>query len=126
MKHYCKVCHNKNSNHLAKDCPKGIVLYHGTKYEYALSISKSGFIPSKDGCLGPGVYFTPDLEVAKDIAKGRSGGAVAAVLECRLDEDNDDVQDRMHGPWFNSNEFKEYVVKPNFVHRIKIVGIHKL
>jgi len=82
---------------LASGCPLGIKLYHGTKYDAALSISKTGFKPSKDGCMGPGVYFTPIFDDAASIAK--RWNADAAVIECRLDDDNEDVQDRMHEVW---------------------------
>jgi hypothetical protein len=37
-----------------------VILYHGTKAEWAVSILKTGFRPSSDGRLGAGVYFTDD------------------------------------------------------------------
>jgi hypothetical protein len=78
--HYCVVCDTWDSDHLAKNCPTGIIVYHGTKMEYALLISKNGWIPSKDGCLGPGVYFTPDKAEAIKIAIARSGKDKPAIL----------------------------------------------
>ena len=40
--------------------------------------------------MGPGVYLTPDFDVAKKAGQ-RLGGS-ATVIECRLDIDNDNVK----------------------------------
>ncbi|XP_041918724.1 uncharacterized protein LOC121683246 [Alosa sapidissima] len=40
------------------------IMYHGTSRKSATSILKTGFRPSSDGMLGPGVYLTRDLQKA--------------------------------------------------------------
>ena len=85
-RHYCRLCEDKNSNHLSRNCPKGIILYHGTTVDAALSIIKEGFKYSTDGCWGPGIYFVNDEREAKKIAKhkARLRSRFWAVLECRV------------------------------------------
>uniref|UniRef100_A0A3B4AY81 PARP catalytic domain-containing protein n=1 Tax=Periophthalmus magnuspinnatus TaxID=409849 RepID=A0A3B4AY81_9GOBI len=39
-------------------------MYHGTSFESAQSILRSGFKQSADGMLGPGVYLSRDLQKA--------------------------------------------------------------
>jgi len=54
---------------LASECSIGVKLYHGTKLEFAKSILKNGWKISKDGRMGPGVYLTPDRNVATSAAR---------------------------------------------------------
>ncbi|XP_029470529.1 uncharacterized protein LOC115098222 [Rhinatrema bivittatum] len=40
-------------------------MYHGTSVQAAISIIQTGFIPSKDGMLGRGVYVSRDIKKAQ-------------------------------------------------------------
>jgi len=54
-----------------------------------LSIQKTGFIPSGDGRMGGGVYFTPEFETAAKIGcrvKFKQVDDKFAVLECKFIE----------------------------------------
>ena len=62
-------------------------VYHGTRAGEA--IKKEGFKPSKHGNLGPGVYSTPDPNIANSYAGGFRGGreslrANPSVLKGRI------------------------------------------
>lgn len=71
--------------------------YHGTKFEYGLSILLNGLKPARAAELGPGVYATPSIIYAchpryaeiKVIPAGarkffKTGQYVQFVLECRV------------------------------------------
>ena len=79
--HFCRVCGNKNANHFSKNCRKGKVLYHGTKFDVLKPIIKDGFYPSTVGNLGQGVYLTTKDEALK-IA--RSKGKQHVVIRVRV------------------------------------------
>ena len=78
--HVCVVCDDQNSDHYATQCPLGKIVYHGTSKDYAKSIESSGFIASKDGRWGQGVYMTTTFGQAKKIAEYKFAGN-AAVIE---------------------------------------------
>ncbi len=50
----------------------------------------------------------------------------SAVIECRLEKDPDYVNEGLHGKWFTDGDFTEYVVRENYIKRLKIVKIHKI
>ena len=60
------------------------VMYHGTHPDSAAEIEKYGFLRSRDGMLGPGVYLSRDIEKAAhyplDVPAMRREGRV--ILEC--------------------------------------------
>lgn len=70
--HYCRLCGNKRSTHLAKYCPTGVDLWHGTQICNLTLIAKyQGLKASKSGRFGQGVYFADTKHVAECIAKNR-------------------------------------------------------
>ena len=84
--HFCSLCQDHDSNHFSCDCTKGITLYHGTKVDNTSGIASEGLKPSKNGRLGPGVYFVESYSEAISIAKhrDREDGNVSVVLECTV------------------------------------------
>ncbi|CAF3820172.1 unnamed protein product [Rotaria sp. Silwood1] len=73
------------------------ICYHGTKFEYGLSILLNGMKPAKIKALGDGVYTTPSINYAchpryaevKPISEAarkifKSGAYIQFVLECRV------------------------------------------
>ena len=56
-RHYCRLCEDNNSNHLSRNCPKGVSLYHGTTATAARSITAEGLKCSPNGSWGKGIYF---------------------------------------------------------------------
>uniref|UniRef100_A0A7S2CD80 WWE domain-containing protein n=1 Tax=Haptolina brevifila TaxID=156173 RepID=A0A7S2CD80_9EUKA len=63
------------------------VMYHGTRPEYAYDIEKYGFLPSRDGMLGAGVYLSRDINKAAhyplDVPACQQEGRT--ILECLVD-----------------------------------------
>ena len=57
------VCDEKTQN---------LLLFHGTSLENSVGIIEEGFVPSKKGKFGPGVYLTASLKCAKDYAVRKS------------------------------------------------------
>ena len=57
-------------------------MYHGTKDTFGESIKVKGFEASKNGRLGPGVYFTTTFVEARKIAEFKFGKN-GVVIECR-------------------------------------------
>ena len=83
------------------------IFYHGTHISAAKAILrgrppfiKSGFSPSSDGMLGPGVYMSTDIEKARDYAHG-------VILKLHVRCKTTIVIDRQGHPWQESwqNEF---------------------
>ena len=83
--HYCLLCDDSNSDHMAWNCPYGVNLYHGTKAINLIPIviEKEGLKPSTSGRLGPGIYFAT-RDIAWKIAKYRDKGKMGAVIKCRV------------------------------------------
>ncbi|CDW87186.1 interferon-inducible protein gig2 [Stylonychia lemnae] len=81
--HYCNVCDKGNSDHLPKDCPQGISIYHGTKVSNISSIIDNGLRPSTHGRIGSGIYFAGG-DVVLDITKHRGDGNGLVVFKCRV------------------------------------------
>ena len=82
--HYCHLCGRENSTHYSQNCPKGRILYHGTRLSSIKKISCKGLRPGINGRLGPGVYFTDSLQVAENIVQNRGSGNGGAVFECMV------------------------------------------
>ena len=82
--HYCHLCGRENSSHYSQNCPKGRILYHGTRLSSVKRISYKGLRPGINGRLGPGVYFTDSLQVAENISQNRGSGNGGAVFECMV------------------------------------------
>lgn len=78
--HYCRVCGDHNAAHFSASCPKGTVLYHGTKRKYAQSILNEGFTPSDQGRIGGGVYCVKDYDIAKKIAEYKFGSDGVVIM----------------------------------------------
>ena len=79
--HNCRLCSSQDSAHFSMNCPKGGILYHGTRLSSIKGISYQSLRPSTSGRLGQGVYFTYSLQVAEKISRKRGTGNVAAVFE---------------------------------------------
>ena len=82
--HYCHLCGRENSSHYSQNCPKGRILYHGTRLSSVKRISYKGLKPGINGRLGPGVYFTDSLQIAENISQNRGSGNGGAVFECMV------------------------------------------
>ena len=60
--------------------PDMTMLYHGTSLNAAIEIVRNGFIRSKKGMLGPGVYMTPSLQKARAYPKQNSRKKLVLVV----------------------------------------------
>ena len=135
-KHYCKLCRNSNSDHLASNCSTGIELYHGTKVSNISSISLNGLSASSSGRLGPGLYLTTREEAFR-IAGHRGEGTGTAVIKVKVNLgsccfSNDDANGSWsknydsawgnHPSWAGNREFKEWVLKD--ASRCRITGFY--
>ena len=127
--HYCRLCGCKTSTHYSIDCPKGVILYHGTRLSTIKKISYEGLRPSEKGRLGPGVYFTDSLQDAKDISSDKrfGQGKGGAVFECMVylgrmkslgratgsmwQYENYDSAETIHPAWYGPKEFTEICLK---------------
>ena len=72
----------------ANSWPKTLRFSHGTSWENAQAISRSGFEPSATGCLGPGIYVgrtDKALRFARNSARhgGDCGGLVEVAVTIR-------------------------------------------
>ncbi|GCC23168.1 hypothetical protein chiPu_0001561 [Chiloscyllium punctatum] len=88
---------------------RGYTMYHGTHKNNAASIIKSGFIPSKDGLLGAGVYVSRDVTKAKAYPKlTAASDKVVFKLKVRagkvkkIDVDNHPLQKTWHQHGYDS------------------------
>jgi hypothetical protein len=63
-----------------------VQLFHGTNGKNLGSIKQGGLRVSRDGRLGPGIYFTPNRDHAATISRHRCTAAepCAAVFECNV------------------------------------------
>mmetsp|Transcript_21659 Transcript_21659/g.34744 ORF Transcript_21659/g.34744 Transcript_21659/m.34744 type:complete len:183 (-) Transcript_21659:474-1022(-) len=130
-RHYCRVCGDRNASHFAKDCPHGILLYHGTPIDCLVSISKCGgspLRPSTKGRLGAGVYLA-NYQEAVNVSKHRSNGKGICVVGVRVNlgktkkvgssgdatgswQAHYDSAEAMHPPWAGMKYgFKEWCLK---------------
>ncbi|GCB81718.1 hypothetical protein scyTo_0022557, partial [Scyliorhinus torazame] len=82
---------------------RGYTMYHGTHKNDAANIIRSGFVPSKDGLLGPGVYVSRDRNKARAYPKTAADtDRVVFKLEVRvgkvkkIDRDNHPLQKTWH------------------------------
>jgi hypothetical protein len=56
-------------------------LFHGTRWDTAKIIRDQGFVPSVDGCLGPGIYLGREGKARRFAADGsRHGGEAGGLL----------------------------------------------
>lgn len=147
--HYCWICDNPDSDHLARHCPgrHACTLYHATRISSLEGIgnrdaSTAGLRPStKSGLnLGPGIYFTHKPETVLGLAEVIAGGTATVVFKCTVNlgevKNLDSAQDlvgnwrqegfdsavRMHGPWGKVGSFREYCVKSP--HQVKITDVY--
>ncbi|XP_043532343.1 grass carp reovirus (GCRV)-induced gene 2o [Chiloscyllium plagiosum] len=88
---------------------RGYTMYHGTHKNNATSIIKSGFIPSKDGLLGAGVYVSRDVTKAKAYPKlAAASDKVVFKLKVgvgkvkKIDVDNHPLQRTWHQHGYDS------------------------
>ncbi|CDW79569.1 gig2-like protein [Stylonychia lemnae] len=118
-KHYCRVCKDKDSDHFARDCTQGIILYHGTRVSFIKSIIANGLQPSKHGRLDSGIYFT-DRDTAILISKHRGQGTGVAVFKCRVNTDEQSCVEGTHPVWkgVTTSTFQEWCLKDPLKHRI--------
>eukprot|EP00347_Sterkiella_histriomuscorum_P002871 403366474 len=140
-KHFCKICHDKDSNHFSKSCPNGIILWHGTKLENLQSILTNGLYPSKVGCMGEGIYLTTKKEafcIAQHRGKMNQTDYVVVQVKVNLGktlelQTNYDYQGnwknfydsatRFHESWANiKTKFQEWIVKD--MSQITIMGYY--
>ena len=125
--YHCRLCNWVTTTHYSLDCPTGTKLYHATRLPNIQGIVRQSLIPSSNGRLGSGVYFTDDFEVAKEISQ--KFGKEGAVFECNVNlgilknlglesgstwqYEGFDSATAMHPPWFglNTGWFREYCLK---------------
>lgn len=63
--------------------------YHGTSWENARKIAKSGFIESSDGQLGRGVYVAKEDKATRFAENtARHGGTDGVLIKCEVTVDN--------------------------------------
>jgi len=125
--HNCVICGNGHANHLPMNCPYGTTLSHGTKVSHLSSISQIGFLASKIGRLGPGLYLTTKQH-ATAIAAHRGDGTGVCVIHCHVRlgsvKDNGRNNDNagswrgkydcckgLHPKWASNPEFPEWCLK---------------
>lgn len=139
MKHYCRVCGENDSNHLARNCSQGTRLSHGTKVSNLSSISLNGLNISNKGRLGPGLYLTTEQN-ARNIAKHRGSGTGTCVIHCNVNLgkvlDKGHKEDRqgswqnntsydtcksIHPRWANNSAFPEWCIKNT--NKLRIVEV---
>ena len=106
------MCEDKDSDHNASLCPKGIDLYHGTPVTNICPILETGIRPSATGRLGPGIYFA-SLKDALNIANHRSkiSGVGTIVIKARVNQDK--CISSMHPAWAGCAKFKEWCLNSN-------------
>ena len=138
-RHYCKICRNDDVSHFAKDCPEGVVLWHGTRITSLSSISlNNGLTASGPDCrLGQGVYFA-GKDDATAVSKHRGNGTGVVVIGCRVRLGNMkncgyaadknwhgqyDSACGIHPSWAGLPAFTEYCLGDESRHRIKEVHI---
>ena len=122
--HYCRLCDENDSDHLSRNCPQAITLYHGTTADAATNITEEGLKCSPVGRLGPGIYFVDNRDDALKIARSRNPYNWA-VLKCRVNlgppiagNQSPGTIKRSHGtvgvhpPWAGiTTDFTEYCLK---------------
>lgn len=57
-----------------------LVAYHGTSREAADAIMREGFLTSRWGVDGPGVYLTPNEDAARGYAMGHDNPAIVRTI----------------------------------------------
>lgn len=98
-----------------------LIGFHQTTIEAAKSILTSNFLPSKNGMLGPGIYFANNYDVTEHKRnQSTEGGAIfcakidlGRVLEIRDKMDNRDVHKLYNSKYLHhqgGEKFDEYVV----------------
>ena len=109
------------------NCPYGVQLSHGTKVSNLSPISQIGFLASKHGRLGPGLYLTTPHYV-RSIAEHRGAGTGTCIIHCQVNlgktKDNGTQNDDKgswrnnydsckgtHPKWLNNAAFPEWVIK---------------
>ncbi|CDW86720.1 interferon-inducible protein gig2 [Stylonychia lemnae] len=122
-KHYCKLCEDKNSNHLARNCPDAITLYHGTPFDNIKSIIDNGLRASTGGCLGQGIYFAKGQE-AKEVSIGKGDGKKMAIIKCKVNVDPKYCKTAQHSAWLGiKHEFQEWCLTDYTKYRIIGFGV---
>eukprot|EP00347_Sterkiella_histriomuscorum_P010387 403376496 len=83
--HNCSLCKCSNSDHLSRNCPEAMHLYHGTTLSNFIQMCNDQYKnyvhiqPSLSGQMGSGIYFTTLVEAIK-IADFRAQGLDGAVV----------------------------------------------
>ena len=130
LRHFCRLCKARDSDHFSSECPNGKTLYHGTQIKSIKPIAMQGFKNSPRGRLGPGIYFVDTLENAKRISYHRDprlNQKNAIVFQCQVNlgrhidlghasggywQGAYDSASGIHPPWPGVNQdFKEYCLK---------------
>ncbi|CDW80360.1 gig2-like protein [Stylonychia lemnae] len=108
--HYCNICENKNSDHLPRNCPHGIEVFHGTAVQNIPSILENGLQPSTNGTLGRGIYFAKGIE-ALQISVHRGDGSGFAVFKCKVNPKY--CKTSVHPQWqgVTNSEFQEWCLQ---------------
>ncbi|CDW80431.1 gig2-like protein [Stylonychia lemnae] len=122
-KHHCKLCDDDDdANHLARDCPKGITLFHGTKISKVNSILKNGLKPSAKGRIGSGIYFA-EAQIAEQVSRHRGQGTGVAIFQCRVNIQY--CTKSTHPPWqgVTSSSFEEWLLTDTNKYRIMGVAL---
>ncbi|CEM31362.1 unnamed protein product [Vitrella brassicaformis CCMP3155] len=79
-KHYCRLCGDKDSDHWATECPKGITLYHQTSAASAQAIASGRkMMRGSTGIVGGGIYFAASEQAT--MGKAHSPGC---MIEARV------------------------------------------
>ena len=129
QQYYCRLCDGYTTGHFSMNCPKGKTLYHGTRLSSIQGITYKSLQPSINGRLGPGIYFTDNFEIAKQISLRFDNELGGAVFECNVNRElvkelgdknlvawqNEGYNSAsaLHPPWYglNTGYFKEYCLK---------------
>ena len=83
-----------------------VTMYHGTSEANAQAIERSGFRPSADGMLGPGVYCT------RDINKAKQYGDVVLILLAKVGRVHVISHATQRGKGWQTGPFDSAWVKP--------------
>ena len=59
--HFCRLCDQKDSQHLSRHCPEGVILYHGTTSSAVEIITEEGLRSRDNGRWGRGIYGNCDF-----------------------------------------------------------------
>lgn len=107
-KHHCKVCGNKDSNHLMHRCPKrfSAIMYHGCDKDKADMIYKYGMqVSDQETRWGACVYLASEKNVAIRHAQNKPDGQLVTCKvnlgNCRFCPESERRRSN-EDPWFVS------------------------